>query len=140
MVALQHFCFTQLPYNATTRVVDPVNQDRLTCCMIVVAQLFTRRGAAVSANVRLGQVDERELGPVLYVSHTPQRPARRYDETTDQAIAAALLLKVQQTHPEAKMYWHEEETSWYIRAPRPKIPALKAKPLARRTASGCVLD
>lgn len=98
------------------------------CCLLIAADLFKRRGAAVSVNVLPEQVLEEELGQVIRVDHAPRRRVKRYNEKTDQALVADLLRKVQESHPAATMMWNEDEASWYIRAPKPKPAAITLSP------------
>ncbi|WP_139926450.1 hypothetical protein [Hymenobacter sp. DG01] len=126
MGALQLASFlTETLHTPQMSVVPTATPSLGACCMLVAADLYRRRGAAVSANVLTEQVSEEELGEVISIDHAPQRRAKRYNETTDQALVALLLLKVQESHPAAKMKWNDEETSWYISVPKPRTPALK---------------
>lgn len=107
--------------SATPMYVQPPAQTSFSLgalALLAVAELYVKGGAAVSVNVYPEEVNEMELGPVISITHLPQRSVKTLTQDTDKELVRQLLLKVQETEPAAQMKWNEDERSWYISAPR----------------------
>lgn len=127
MGALQLSSFPSETFPAAQMSILPTALPSLgACCMIYMAELYKRRGAPVSVNVRTQDMSEDELGPVISLDHAPKRAPKMLRQETDQALVAELLTKVKVTAPDAVMKWNEDERCWYIKAKRPVMtPALR---------------
>lgn len=91
-----------------------------TCAFIEVRDLYTRKGAAVSVNVRYQHIQQEEafLGEVIFVGHKAKKShAGAATAKMDEAIVKQLLLKVQESEPLARKEWDDDAGSWYIFAP-----------------------
>jgi len=103
--------------------------QRKAFALIVLAEVNTRRGAAVSINVRAQDATEEELGPRILIEHEPRKHRdKRLTPALDQDIVAMLLEKVHETMPRAKMEWDDDATGWFIFVPRERKTPVTNKP------------
>jgi hypothetical protein len=88
--------------------------------LIVLDELHSREGAAVSVNVRAKDACESELGEIIKVVHEPVVKTERVTSKTDRDVVTLLLSLVQQQEPRADMTWDDDARSWFIFVPRIK--------------------
>lgn len=86
--------------------------------LIILEDLYSRKGAAVSVNVRRKDAKDRLLGATVKIGH-PALPKDSVAMTaeTDQALVAQLLGAVQEREARAEMVWDANEYSWFIYVP-----------------------
>ena len=121
--SLQGRNFPKHPTQPRLHAVQFMKTSELAACaLIVLADLYSRRGAEVAVNVRPEEASEKELGAFICVPHAPQKPPRQLTSSTDEGRAKLLLAKVHETYPQAVLKWHENKTCWFIKdfGPRPR--------------------
>lgn len=87
--------------------------------LIILEDLYSRKGAAVSVNVRRKDAKYRLLGATVKIGHAalPKNSVAVTAET-DQALVAQLLGAVKEREARAEMVWDADEYSWFIYVPR----------------------